>query len=92
MLFKLKEGDPDAASPDGLDVEAVTVSDLDVDVDVGVDVAVAIADAASLEADAGCCKLSITFLLASALLRLIGLTPLRPRSGLSSRALKVARI
>ena len=84
MLFKLKEGDPDAASPDGLDVEAVADSDLAVDV--------AVADAASLEADAGCCKLSITFLLASALLRLIGLTPLRPRSGLSSRALKVARI
>ena len=86
MLFKLKEGDPDAASPDGLDDEAVAVSDLDVAV------ADAVADAASLEADAGCCKLSITFLLASALLRLIGLTPLRPRSGLSSRALKVARI
>ena len=85
-MFKLKEGDPDVASPDGLDVEAVAVSDL------AVDVAVAVADAASLEADAGCCKLSITFLLASALLRLIGLTPLRPRSGLSSRALKVARI
>ena len=83
-MFKLKEGDPDAASPDGLDVEAVADSDLAVDV--------AVADAASLEADAGCCKLSITFLLASALLRLIGLTPLRPRSGLSSRALKVARI
>ncbi len=60
---------------------------------VDVDGVAAVVDAeASPEADVGCCKLSITFLLTSALFRLIGLLPVLAKSGLSSSALKVARI
>lgn len=46
----------------------------------------------SICADVGCCKLSIMFLLASALFILIGLLLVRARSGLISRARNVARI